>query len=338
MNRWNLLQLTSRTFYLSIRSLPAEIGDSLCLAYLMLRVSDYLEDTTALTPAEKVRLLDLWQKVIDGNGRAAELERSIRRYPSTQEDDYQAAIQAGGILQQVRALPEELGDTIVFHVRRSTYGMARWVSRGPRIETESDMDDYMHEVAGRVGYLSTEVFAYHSPKIRARLHRLMPLARETGLALQTVNIIRGLRKDFDRGWIYVPESFCRQAGISREQLFDPCYRTEALAVLNRLVAKADRHLQAALSYVQLLPRTLYRIRLACIWPMLLAVRTVAISDANPDVFNGDVKMARSEVKHIVRCSTLCGWSNRWIASYARRLRAPLRLRQYATQQPLLLTR
>ncbi len=338
MNRWNLLQLTSRTFYLSIRSLPAEIGNSLCLAYLLLRVSDYLEDTNALTPAEKVRLLDLWQRVIGGNRRASELERRIRRFPAQQEVDYQAAIQAGDILQQVQALPGQLRDTIVLHVRRSTNGMARWLSRGPQIETEADMDDYMHEVAGRVGYLSTEVFAYHSAQIRARLHRLMPLARETGLALQTVNVIRGLRKDFERGWIYVPESFCRQAGISREQLFDPGHRTEALEVLNRLVDKAERHLQAALGYVQLLPRTLYRIRLACIWPMLLAIRTVAISDANPDVFNGGVKMARSEVKHIVRCSTLFGWSNRWIASYALRLRTPLRPRQCATQQPLILTR
>ncbi|TVR07204.1 MAG: phytoene/squalene synthase family protein, partial [Spirochaetaceae bacterium] len=42
---WQILRNTSRTFYLSMRRLPAEIGMSLGLAYLMLRVSDYLEDT-----------------------------------------------------------------------------------------------------------------------------------------------------------------------------------------------------------------------------------------------------------------------------------------------------
>lgn len=337
MNYWNLLRQTSRTFYLSIRSLPNQIGNSLCLAYLMLRVSDYLEDTRSLNPAEKVRLLRLWQQAIAVGLPSTELECSIRQVPSVGEDDYQAAIQANGILQQLRELPEELKHAISRHVGQSTNGMARWVSRGPRIDTESDMDDYMHEVAGRVGYLSTEVFAYHSAPVRARLHRLMPLARDTGLALQTVNIIRGLRKDYERGWIYVPETFCREAGITREQLFDPLYRGEALRVLQQLVAKAERHLQAALGYVLLLPRSLYRIRLACIWPMLLATRTVAISDGNPHVFSGDVKLSRDEVKRILGLSTLFGWSNRWLEFYARRLRRPLTAARVTADQSLLLS-
>ena len=337
MNNWSLLQHTSRTFYLSIRSLPAEIGKALCLAYLMLRVSDYLEDTQALSTAEKVRLLNLWQRVIRGESPAAEFERRIRDLPSYDEKDYQAAIRAGSILQQLRELPGDLGNTISDHVRQSTRGMARWVLRGPQIETETDMDDYMHEVAGRVGYLSTEVFAYHSAPVRARMNRLMPLAREAGLALQTVNIIRGLRKDYERGWIYVPEAFCRQAGITRDQLFDPQYRKQAMAVLSRLVAKAERHLQAALSYVLLLPRTIYRIRRACIWPMLLAIRTVAISDANPQVLSGGVKIPRHEVKQIVRCSTLFGWSDHWLTLYSRRLRRPLRGGHPDTEHPVLLS-
>ena len=36
--------------------------------------------------------------------------------------------------------------------------MARWTERGPVFRTEADLDDYMHEVAGRVGHLLTELF------------------------------------------------------------------------------------------------------------------------------------------------------------------------------------
>jgi hypothetical protein len=97
--------------------------------------------------------------------------------------------------------------------------MARWVLRGPVVLKEEDMDDYMFEVAGRVGYLSTEVFAWYSKAIKNRQDLLMPLAKETGLALQTVNILRGLRKDFERGWIYVPESYCQLVGIRRGEMF-----------------------------------------------------------------------------------------------------------------------
>lgn len=324
MNYWELLQQTSRTFYLSIRNLPAEAGNALCLAYLMLRVSDYLEDTQSLPPEEKVRLLNLWQAVIAGDASIAELEEAVRSTPANGEADYTAAASARQILHGLRQLPPELEDQIARHVRNSTDGMARWISRGPDVRTEADMDDYMHEVAGRVGYLSTEVFAFHSPLVRARMDRLMTVARETGLALQTVNIIRGLRKDFERGWIYVPESFCSREGITREQLFDPAHRDAAMQVLATLVAKAERHLQAAVRYILLLPRGAYRIRQACMWPILFAVRTVAFSCNNPGVFSGDVKVPRKEIKRIVRNSTLCGWSNTLLKCYARRLQRPPR--------------
>ena len=315
---WQILRDTSRTFYLSMRRLPTEIGTSLGLAYLMLRVSDYLEDTETLEPCRKVELLGLWEQVLTGVLPAESLRRELGP-PGEGEHDYRAAEAAGTILEWVWSLPGTLRAIILRHVIDSTRGMARWVARGPEIETETDMDDYMHEVAGRVGYLSTEVFAFHSPRVRSRIHTLMPLARETGLALQTVNIIRGLRKDYERGWIYVPRSFCREVGISRRELFDPARSDQAVLVLDRLVSKAERHLQAALSYVLHLPRGLYQIRLACIWPLLFAVRTLAISRGNAKVFEREIKVPRRDIERILRHSTLFGWSNRWIRTYVQTL-------------------
>src|ERR1051325_10097176 len=96
-----LLRSASRTFALSIERLPGVVGEAMCLAYLLLRVSDFLEDNDYMPPERK-------------------------------------AVQT----------------QLLVHVRNSTQGMARWVARGPQnIIVETDMDDYMHEVAGRVGYL-----------------------------------------------------------------------------------------------------------------------------------------------------------------------------------------
>ena len=97
--------------------------------------------------------------------------------------------------------------------------MARWQEHGPFVETEDEMDDYMHEVAGRVGYLVTDLFGWYSPIIQKRKAQLRPLAREFGLALQTVNIIRGLRKDYERGWVFVPRTFYEPLGLTRDSLF-----------------------------------------------------------------------------------------------------------------------
>ena len=136
------------------------------------------------------------------------------------------------------------------NVRDSTQGMARWVARGPVVNNEDDMDDYMHEVAGRVGYLLTQLFAWYSFTVRWHKDALMPLAREFGLALQTVNVIRGLREDYERGWIFVPETFCHAVNIRREDLFKPEHRAEAIQVLDMLADKAERHLHAALGLSQ----------------------------------------------------------------------------------------
>jgi farnesyl-diphosphate farnesyltransferase len=197
--------------------------------------------------------------------------------------------------------------------------MARWVERGPRVPEEGDLDDYMHEVAGRVGYLLTDLFAWHSATIRRRKSSLMPLAREFGLALQTVNIIRGLRDDRRRGWIFIPETFCAQVSVTREQVFQPEYRAQALQVLDMLAQKAERHLRAAERYISALPAWQHRIRLFCLFPLMFAARTLAISRKNHQVFDDEAKMSRDEVRRIVRDATLWGWRNGWIQRYTQGL-------------------
>src|SRR4030065_261354 len=85
--------------------------------------------------------------------------------------------------------------------------MRRWLERGLQVNDENDLDDYMFEVAGGVGYLVMQLYAWYSIEIRRKQDQLMPLAREFGLGLQTVNVIRGLREDYERGWMYVPRKF-----------------------------------------------------------------------------------------------------------------------------------
>jgi farnesyl-diphosphate farnesyltransferase len=318
---WEYLRAVSRTFALSIERLPKAVGEPLGLAYLLLRVSDYLEDNELMSSERKVTLLLLWDAVLADQAPVEQLVALLADCASDPCADAQVALSAAAILIDVHALPLAVQNHILLHVRNSTRGMARWVERGPVVCDEADMDDYMHEVAGRVGYLSTELFAWYSGFVRDRLNVLMPLARETGLALQTVNIVRGLRKDYERGWIYVPESFCAAVNLRRVDLFNPEYQIQALQVVDMLADKGERHLRAALAYVEALPRWLHSLRLACIWPMLFAVRTLALSRQNVNVLMGEVKMTRDEVKEIVRDTTLFGWSNTWLESYYHHLQS-----------------
>ena len=53
MDQYRMLRQVSRTFALSIELLPRVLRDALTVAYLMLRVSDYLEDQSVAPPARR---------------------------------------------------------------------------------------------------------------------------------------------------------------------------------------------------------------------------------------------------------------------------------------------
>jgi farnesyl-diphosphate farnesyltransferase len=314
----NLLRTASRTFAIGIEQLPSVLCDAGTVAYLLLRVSDYLEDNEEMSNERKIVLLNLWEQILKGNAKAEELTSQIQK-ADTSNPDAVVALPTADIMEQLASLPKAVQEIILQHVIHSTQGMARWVERGPQVNNEEDMDDYMFEVAGRVGYLLTNLFAWYSSAIRNKKDILMPLAREFGLALQTVNVIRGLRKDYERGWVYIPKNFLAAVNLTAHELFQPENSAEAIKVLDMLADKAERHLHGALTCVKSLPQWQHRIRLACIFPLMFAIRTLAISRRNARVFENEAKITREEVRQIVKDATLWGWSNSWLDSYYRKL-------------------
>lgn len=317
---FDLLRATSRTFALSIEGLPPLLREQVAVAYLLFRVSDYLEDHETLDPSDKVRLLERWESAITRPALRGVFRDELALVPH-REDDAEAVVarEFAMLLEALDGFPDEVRRAITGRVRETTRGMARWQARGPVVEDEADMDDYMHHVAGLVGYLVTDLFSIHFASVAGRRDLLMPLAREFGLALQCVNILRGLRKDYDRGWIFVPRSFCAAYGLLTTDLFRRSEQCRAMRVVADLVAKAERHLKAGLAYVRLLPRRLHSVRLACMWPLLFAARTIAATRDNPGVLTGEVKITRRTVKRIVGTSTLLGWSNAWLSGYTNHL-------------------
>jgi len=318
MNSRDLLRITSRTFALGIERLPRILCDATTIAYLLLRVSDYLEDNEEMEASEKVSLFYLWINILREEENVEVLTSKLTD-ADTSNPDAIVAQHSKEILLHLHSLPYAVQEIIIQHVINSTQGMARWTKLGPNVNDEKDLDDYMFEVAGRVGYLITQLFAWYSITIRRKEKEMMPLAREFGLALQTVNVIRGIREDYDRGWVYIPQKFLLEMGLTKEQLFDPEHREQALKVLDMMTDKAERHLRQALQYIKSLPWWQHGIRLGCIFPLMFAIRTLAVSRHNAQVFETEAKITRNEVKKIVLDSTLWGWSNLWLDRYYQEL-------------------
>jgi farnesyl-diphosphate farnesyltransferase len=309
-----MLRAVSRTFALSIERLPKGLREAVATAYLLFRVSDCLEDNETLVAGSKAELLRLWARVLTDSMPVSSLTEEIVHLDKSDPEVY-VAQHADQLLEDLNRFPDPIREIITKHVNQTSLGMARWQEIGPEVRTEEEMDDYMHQVAGRVGYLVTDLFAWYSPVINERKEKLLPLSRHFGLALQTVNIIRGLRKDYERGWVYVPRTFYEPLGLTRDGLLAKENAAKILRMVDRLADKAEKHLQYGLDYILSLPKWIHGIRLACMWPLLFAVRTLASSRDNINVILTEAKISRVEVKKIIRDTTLFGWSNSWLNNY-----------------------
>lgn len=312
-----LLHAASRTFAIGIDLLPEPLHQQIKISYLLLRVSDFLEDNEIMSPAEKVERLHDWNEVLHGQA-GTDLVYGRMRADEEDTPDALVARNVVSVIEALEAVEPEARAIIRKHVGDSTLGMAYWAERGSDFETEADLDAYMHEVAGRVGWLLTDLFSVRSDRIASRREEMMKTGQEFGLALQTVNVIRGLYGDRERGWIFMPRAFI-ETDIPPERLFLPENREIAVHALNRLVRKAEGHLDAARAYVRAIPRRYRGIRLFCQLPLFFAVRTLAISRTNARVFDEETKITRAEVGRIIVASKLFGWSNGWMDGYCRRL-------------------
>ncbi len=315
---YEMLRQVSRTFAISIEYLPTILRDTITLGYLLFRVSDCIEDHPEIPVTEKVQLLQLWAQILDGERPVAALHERLAGLDDSDAEVY-VAQHADMVLDKLAMLPPTLQQMTRESTKATASGMARWQAHGPYVETEAALDDYMFEVAGRVGYLLTKIFDWYIPNFHGKNSELNALSREFGLALQTVNIIRGMRKDYERGWVFIPQSFYEDVGLTRDSLFDPANIDPAMQVVERLAIKAEQHLRNGLAYILAIPRRYHHIRLACMWPLLFAVKTLAVSRNNPAVLLAEAKITRSDVRSIIINTKLLGWSNNWLRYYYQQL-------------------
>ena len=316
---YELLRATSRTFAIGIEALPGRLRDAVTLAYLVLRVADYFEDSPTLSAVRKRGALERWARMVEDAGTGADPGEAARLHEALAPEDealpdYRAALEARSILDILGRLAPEFREPIRRHTAATTRGMARWTERGDDFPDESALDDYMFEVAGRVGLLLTDLFSAYSPRVRERRGGLLETAVSFGLGLQTVNVIRGLHEDPRRGWTYVPRHLLKHGaggGAALPEL-EALDRGRQLEVLDFLVVKAGHHISDALTYCREVPRRECGIRIFCIIPALLALRTAEVSRGNLATFTGPVKVSRQEVRSVVYRSRILYFSNGWL--------------------------
>lgn len=322
----DLLRGVSRSFYLTLRILPAAIRQPIGLAYLLARAADTLADSTVLPVPQRLLGLQKLQQQLAGSADFSVLAEIELQLSGPLENPHEAQL-----LQQLPQLFVLLGQQpaadralIQQVVGRLTNGMIYDLTTFPMEESgevaalaEWDaLDHYTYMVAGCVGEFWTAMSMDHLPALR-HWHRqhYSQLGIRFGKGLQLTNILRDLPRDLRLGRCYLPASWLQQHGLNLPMLLESRNSRVAKPLLNAGITQALAHFAAAEQYIIAIPRSCIRLRLAALWPLLIGLATLerlsASSDAWLDVAHV-AKVKRQWVYRMLLLSLCCVASNRLI--------------------------
>jgi len=328
-----MLQRVSRTFALNIHVLPKRLRRPVLLAYLFCRIADTIEDDPELDYPQKQELLQLFASaflVADRDTSLHHLEEFRQALPSswnTSSDDNRfLCAHVGWIANLYLHFQEKIRIPIARCVAEMCSGMSSFTERQSRakgewllISSEKDLDLYCYYVAGVVGNMLCDLFYALSPWISARRYRRMKeLSVSFGLGLQITNIIKDIREDSQRQVCFIPlDWMCEEGFDSAPDFLSPQAPTAPRnRIVQKLIRKAQSHLEDAMRFTLLVPLIEARIRLFCLWPLLMASETLrAAGDGSPVFAEHKLKITRDTVHRIIRNSSLNFWNTLWIRRY-----------------------
>ncbi|MBI4537856.1 MAG: squalene/phytoene synthase family protein [candidate division NC10 bacterium] len=339
---WSLLKRSSRSFYLSLAVLPGALRGPVGLAYLLARTADTIADTRVLPPADRWRQLAVVRGALDvpqtprlreigealQGGRSVAWERELlARLPECHALLWQAE---EGDRERIRGLLHLLLQGMQ---RELELFPAEETGRLVALQTTEDLLQHAYYAAGCVGEFWTGMAAAHCPGLR---HWDVPrLARQGvrfGQGLQLTNILRDLPRDLRIGRCYLPRQELARLGLAPEDLLDPAALPSLQPLLQELIRLTLDCYADGRAYTLAVPRREFRMRLACAWPLLIGLATLARIRWEPGLLNpaAPIKIRRTEVYGILGRSTALAWWDGGFTRYWQSLEAKTRSGEFKT--------
>ncbi len=309
------LRKVSRTFSRPIEVLPGDLRKAVTCGYLLCRIVDAVEDNAAFTLDDRDARYQAFHDVLQGTS-VAEFERSWLGVDGSPPGEIELCSQVVRVMAVLDVVPPEMRVAVLRWVTEMARGMQIYSHRsaGPdgviAPSTTEDLQRYCYFVAGTVGHMLTELFTCEMGvrPDESVARQLDENAEAFGTGLQLVNILKDVTDDLHRGWSFVPRSLCSAHGLTNRDLVDPSHRTAAHGAVVPLFDLTRRNLGRALDYALAVPAEHREIRLFCLLPLWLAVKTVGLAYGNDAMFTpgAAVKVSRQEVEEVVaRCAADC---------------------------------
>jgi farnesyl-diphosphate farnesyltransferase len=319
-----ILRSVSRSFYLSVRLLPAQLREPVALAYLLARTTDTVADTARISGTFRRETLQTLSKAIQGKASQASVVDLVASFAPLQEHEAERTLVESlpdclewlGRLEtsdclDVRAVLEKITKGQMLDLQR--FSETAEISA---LSTAADLDEYTFLVAGSVGEFWTRLCFRHIRNFAARPeNEMLTLGKSYGMGLQLVNILRDAGADLRSGRCYFPEEELISSGLTSAQVlseperFQPIYQNWA--------GKAECGLESGMQYSCAIGNR--RVRAATVLPALIGARTLALlREAGASALHRKIKVSRREVRRIIASIAIAFASRRKLDAIFRR--------------------
>jgi farnesyl-diphosphate farnesyltransferase len=326
-----ILKSVSRSFYLTLAVLPVGLRGPMGLAYLLARAADTIADTRLVPRADRLHYLDIFREALDApiSSRPPDLAQILagpQQIPAERELLTR--------LPECVALYMELPDADRGRIRSLLFTLTEGMQAELRtfpgedegrivaLASRADLDRHAYYAAGCVGGFWTEMAMAHRPACHSwNAESMKRRGVRFGQGLQMTNILRDLAQDLRIGRCFLPREDLAALGLTPKDLLDPGAIGRLRPMLRELLGRTLEYLAEGWTYTLMIPRGEIRLRLACIWPLFIGLRTLRRIWEAHDLLDPRVRVrvSRPAVYAILARSSALAWSDHALDRYYRAL-------------------
>jgi phytoene synthase len=250
------------SFYYAFNLLPGEKRDAMNTVYAFCRQTDDIVDESVEPDDLKYEKLHKWR---------IQLEKAI-----SGQSDYPLLNKLGKTISQFNIPLDPFFELVK--------GMEMDLLRKRYLSFE-DLKLYCYRVASTVGLMCIEIFGYKHQSAK-------DFAINLGIALQLTNILRDIKKDAQKGRIYIPQNELEKFDYTEEEIFSSIYNDNFKSLMNYQVDRAKYFFDKATQSLSLDDK-----------PSMFAARAMQhiyyrmlekIIDADYDVYRNNIKVSKIE--------------------------------------------
>ena len=304
----SILERTSRSFYLSLKELPKAIRPQISLLYMLARTSDTIADSEG-RDVNLLEILESYNEFAQGSTKEPPEMNSLSELQSNKSE---ASLLRN--IDRIVSKIEEFSETDQAEIRRclgiiisgQILDLQRFSSEDGSIlalESDEELDDYAYRVAGSVGEFWTRMSLNHLFRFKEenKETELFEQGVRFGKALQMINILRDIPADLSLGRCYIPRNRLAENGLVPKDLLKTTNMDSFRTLYNEYLDLTDGYLISAIQYIEMIPHSQYRLRGACMLPVIIGKRTVSMLRGNNVLDSSNrIKIDRSEIKDVVK--------------------------------------